>query len=111
MQQRLENIALRRARGKFIAFLDSDDFWEPKKLEIQISFMLKNNIAFSFTSYQLVSEDGLNKSNTIKAPKEMTYHSYLKNTIIGCLTVIVDRKKTGNFEMQISVLHMTWRYG
>ena len=29
----------------------------------------------------------------------MTYHDYLKNTIIGCLTVIVDREKTGDFEM------------
>ena len=29
----------------------------------------------------------------------MTYDSYLKNTIIGCLTVVIDREKTGGFEM------------
>ena len=29
----------------------------------------------------------------------MTYHSYLKNTIIGCLTVIIDKEKTGDFQM------------
>lgn len=93
------NIALAKAKGQYIAFLDSDDLWEPHKLERQISFMNKNNIAFSYTTYQSISEDGLNVINIIKAPKEMTYYSYLKNTIIGCLTVIINREKVGHFEM------------
>ncbi len=93
------NIALAKAKGEYIAFLDSDDLWEPHKLERQISFMNKNNIAFSYTTYQSISEDGLNVINIIKAPKEMTYYSYLKNTIIGCLTVIINREKVGYFEM------------
>ena len=93
------NIALAKAKGQYIAFLDSDDLWEPHKLERQISFMNKNNIAFSYTTYQSISEDGLNLINIIKAPKEMTYYSYLKNTIIGCLTVIINRDKVGYFEM------------
>ncbi len=93
------NIAIRNAKGRYIAFLDSDDLWHPQKLEKQISFMCKNNIAFSFTTYQLISENGLKHMNIIKAPKKITYHDYLKNTIIGCLTVIIDRDKTGYFEM------------
>tara|TARA_B100001758_G_C18367742_1_gene589516 strand:+ start:127 stop:876 length:750 start_codon:yes stop_codon:yes gene_type:complete len=93
------NIGIRKAQGRYIAFLDSDDLWHPHKLEKQISFMSKNNIAFSFTTYQLISEDGLRILNVIKAPIRITYHSYLKNTIIGCLTVIIDRNKTGDFEM------------
>ena len=93
------NIAIRQAKGQYIAFLDSDDLWESKKLEKQVSFMSNHNIAFSFTTYQSISEDGFNKMNIIKAPSKVTYHSYLKNTIIGCLTVIIDRDKIGNFEM------------
>jgi len=93
------NLALRNAKGKFIAFLDSDDFWHPQKLYRQISFMKKNDIAFSYTSYHLVSEDGLDRKKIIPALSKIKYYDYLKNTIIGCLTVIIDVEKTGRFEM------------
>jgi teichuronic acid biosynthesis glycosyltransferase TuaG len=93
------NVAIRQAKGKYVAFLDSDDLWNPKKLEKQLSFMYINEISFSYTNYQFMSENGEYLSNIILAPKKMTYDSYLKNTIIGCLTVIVDREKSGEFEM------------
>jgi teichuronic acid biosynthesis glycosyltransferase TuaG len=93
------NVAIRQAKGKYIAFLDSDDLWDSHKLEKQISFMENKDIAFSFSTYQFMSEDGKKFENVIKAPQKMTYHTYLKNTIIGCLTVIVDREKVGDFEM------------
>ena len=93
------NIAIRKAKGRYIAFLDSDDLWDSHKLEKQLSFMMENDIAFSYSTYQFISEDGEKLSNIIIAPEKMTYHSYLKNTIIGCLTVIIDREKTGSFEM------------
>jgi teichuronic acid biosynthesis glycosyltransferase TuaG len=93
------NIAIRKAKGRYIAFLDSDDLWMPKKLEKQIFFMLEKDIAFSFTSYKPISEDTGEEYSIIRAPKRMTYSSYLKNTIIGCLTVIIDREKTSDFQM------------
>lgn len=93
------NSAIRQARGRYIAFLDSDDIWMPNKLEKQIAFMQEKKIAFSFTSYQIISEDGSQLKNIVKAPRIMTYSSYLKDTIIGCLTVVVDVEKTGGFLM------------
>ena len=93
------NVAIRKAKGKYIAFLDSDDLWEPQKLEKQISFMESEDIAFSFSAYQPMSDDELKLYSIIHAPKIVTYSSYLKKTIIGCLTVIIDREKTGGFEM------------
>lgn len=93
------NAAIRQSKGKYVAFLDSDDLWNPKKLEKQLSFMYENEIAFSYTNYQFISENGDNLLNIISAPDKMTYDSYLKNTIIGCLTVIIDKEKSGEFEM------------
>jgi len=95
------NLALKNAKGDFIAFLDSDDLWKPNKLEVQMNFMLTNAIAFSFTSYELVDEDGKEMGKQINVPSFLTYHQYLKNTIIGCLTVVIDKRTTGYFEMPI----------
>ena len=93
------NIAIQKAKGKYIAFLDSDDIWKKDKLEEQLDFMRTNDFAFTFTAYQPISEDGENMYSVISAPKIMTYRSYLRNTIIGCLTVMIDREKTGDFQM------------
>lgn len=84
--------------GKYIAFLDSDDIWVSNKLETQIQFMIEKHSIF-FSSYSVIKEDGTPTGNTINVPKVIGYHGYLRNTIIGCLTVIIDREKTGNFIM------------
>lgn len=93
------NKSLEKVTGKYIAFLDSDDIWVSNKLETQLKFMIEKNVAFSFSSYSVMKEDGTPTGNTINVPKVIGYHGYLRNTIIGCLTVIIDREKTGDFIM------------
>lgn len=92
------NIALLKAKGKYIAFLDSDDLWVPQKLDKQIAFMEKNNFAFSISSYDRIAENG-EYINTYKVPEKLTYKQFLRNTIIGTLTVVINVEKTGRFEM------------
>ena len=87
------NYSIQQAKGRYIAFLDSDDCWHSEKLEKQLAFMQHYQYAFTFTSYQLMSSKGVLLNKMIIAPKEMSYKQYLKNTIIGCLTVIIDREK------------------
>lgn len=93
------NVALSYATGRYIAFLDSDDLWVPDKLEKQIAFMKDHNIAFSFSNYDIIKEDGTKTGKVIHSPKTIGYNAYLRNTIIGCLTVVIDRSKTGDFTM------------
>jgi len=93
------NIALNHARGRYVAFLDSDDCWKPDKLEKQLAFMQENGYAFTFTGYEMINHEGVPLNKQIAAPTEVSYQEMLKNTIIGCLTVMVDRDKTGHFQM------------
>ncbi len=86
---RARNRAIERATGRYIAFLDSDDLWKPSKLETQIGFMRQNQIAFSFSSYDRLSEDGrfLNAHNVAEP---VNYSDLLKSCTIGCLTAVYD---------------------
>jgi teichuronic acid biosynthesis glycosyltransferase TuaG len=93
------NTALKKAKGKYVAFLDSDDLWFPEKLTTQVSYMQEKNIAFSYTSYQIINEDGLDANKVVKVPPSINYSGLLKNTIIGCLTVMLDTEKLGIVQM------------
>lgn len=94
------NSSISQAKGRYIAFLDSDDLWLPDKLEKQLDFMQRDKIGFSFTAYYVL-DDQLRDSYIVYAPKMITYKEYLFNTIIGCLTVMVDREITGDFRMPL----------
>ena len=86
------NYALNEAKGRYIAFLDSDDIWEKEKLEKQLNFMKEKEIAFSFSSYKRVDE----KDKVIRivdAPEKVNYEFLLKNVIIQTSTVIIDTLK------------------
>jgi teichuronic acid biosynthesis glycosyltransferase TuaG len=93
------NVAIDQAGGDYIAFLDGDDVWKPKKLERQVSLMTNQDLAFSFTSYEIMAQDGTLTGKLVHAPNIIDYRHYLKNTVIGCLTVMINRQKTGEFRM------------
>ncbi|UHA61419.1 glycosyltransferase [Metabacillus litoralis] len=93
------NTAIKAAKGKYVAFLDSDDLWVPTKLEKQIEFMEINDYAFTYSKYQLMDVDGNKLDRVIDVPRNIDYNGLLSNTIIGCLTAVVNIEKTGPIEM------------
>ncbi|MFW5794848.1 MAG: glycosyltransferase family 2 protein [Bacillota bacterium] len=93
------NKAINKSEGKYIAFLDSDDIWKKEKLNIQIEMMEKKDVAFTFASYRMISEDGTLFKKRISVPSKIDYDGLLKNTIIGCLTVVINIEKTGKLKM------------
>lgn len=89
------NKGLKEAKGRWIAFLDSDDLWTPDKLEKQIKFMKKNNYHFSYTNYEEVDSDGNRTGITISGPKKITRTGFFNYCWPGCLTVVYDKETTG----------------
>lgn len=93
------NFGIQKAKGKYLAFLDSDDLWHPLKLEKQIEFMEKNNYLFTFTNYKMIDELGTDLNKVVRCPAKITYKQLLKNTTIGCLTVILNIEQLGKVKM------------
>ena len=89
------NYALCEAKGKWIAFLDSDDLWTPDKLEKQLKFMVCNNYKFSYTKYIEIDEFGQEKGVCISGPKHITRCGMYNFCWPGCLTVMYDREAIG----------------
>ena len=92
------NNSIKEARGRFIAFCDSDDLWKPNKLEYQISYMIEKQIALSYSNYDIIDENGNFKRKMISPPK-VDYLKMLRNDYIGCLTAIYDTKIVGKVFM------------
>ena len=89
------NRALREAKGRWIAFLDSDDLWMPEKLEKQIGFMEKNGYSFSYTKYEEIDMAGQKTGVKITGPNKITKTGMFNYCWPGCLTVMYDAEKVG----------------
>lgn len=93
------NMAISVSNGRFIAFLDSDDLWEPEKLAFQTAFMIERGAAISHTSYSTISEDGTETGRTIQAKDRVDYNQLLNYNMIGCLTAMYDTFAVGKVLM------------
>ncbi len=94
----VRNIAIENSKGRYIAFLDSDDQWHSEKLIKQISFMKEKDVALSYTSYNRIDSIG-NMLGQYHPKLKVSYRDMLKSNRIGCLTAIYDTSKIGKVYM------------
>ncbi len=93
------NIGLRESKGDFIAFLDSDDLWEPNKLESQMRFMQNNSVSFVYSYYsRFSSRDRV--GGVIKSPDKADYNSIKKRDYIPMLTILIKKDVLNGVEFK-----------
>lgn len=93
------NKALKQAKGRWIAFLDSDDLWMSDKLERQIEFMKKNRYSFSYTEYEEIDESSRALGIKVSGPRKITKTGMYNYCWPGCLTVMYDRTVVGEIQI------------
>lgn len=94
------NRALREAKGRWVAFLDSDDVWLPDKLERQIEFMKRNNYDFSYHEYIEISEEGRELGISVSGKRHVGKFDMFSCCWPGCLSVMYDADKIGLIQIR-----------
>ncbi len=108
------NTALRAARGQYLAFLDSDDFWAPTFLEHQLAFMKEKDATIVFASYYRIDEN--TKEEILRpyiVPKQTTYKKLLMFNPICPTATVVDKsklKKDYFFEVALKSMRDDWAF-
>ena len=95
------NMCIKMAQGRYLAFLDADDIWHMGKLEAQLRFMTEKQVGFTYSTYDCIDENGQPLNKSVKAAGNLDYEAYLRNTIIGCSTVMVDKDVVGDVVVPI----------
>lgn len=93
------------ASGEYVAFLDSDDMWEPDKLERQLERLKETGAVLCSTARELINEDGSRTGRVIEVPEKVTYKLLLRGNVINCSSVLIRREIALEFPMGDDDIH------
>lgn len=95
------NIAIEKASGDFMTFIDADDIWFPTFIENSIKTIQETKIPFVFSSYKRSNEHMEFVYSDFIVPQKVSYSDILKSNSISCLTAFVNVKTLGKKYMPL----------
>lgn len=101
------NHSIEKAKGRYIAFCDSDDLWMPDKLERQIKLLSDRGESVCYSSYMTCDELG-RVNGIVVAYRRISYHEILRDDSIGFLTCVYDAQKLGKVHMPTLRKRQDW---
>ncbi len=93
------NLAVNKASGEYLCFLDVDDLFEEQKIELQVKFLEEyKDYSMVYSNYFTLDEKNKNKYIKLKfnLPTENITSKILKNYTVGLVTVLI-KKNNFNF--------------
>ncbi|MDD7280683.1 MAG: glycosyltransferase family 2 protein [Erysipelotrichaceae bacterium] len=91
------------SKGKYIAFLDSDDIWLETKLEKQLELAKETNADLIYCSYMILYQDGSEKPFIV--PHSADFNYMLACSVASCSTSLLTRKLADEYRFETNLYH------
>ena len=95
------NRAIKESKGRYIAFLDSDDMWESTKIEKELTLMKEKDCGFVYSAIKMIDKEGNVTKESTYVPEKLSYKTILTKTYIATSSVLLDMEKIGEFQMPL----------
>ena len=94
------NIGISEAQGSWIAFLDSDDIWQPTKLEKQMELINREKVEFVFTGSSFIDSENKPLGTVFEVPEKISYKKLRNHNVISCSSVLINKRFFSEFMME-----------